>query len=183
MRVLVVPDETAERVKASDPNTIEVPVSADMEDLVARLMPAAAPRVPDAGWTEQARRNAQLRERFLAKFNFLDAAEVAQRSGSRSTNRRAAASRWASSGRVFGVKLNGQVLYPAFQFDEAGQPLPSVAEALEALRPLGLSDWAQALWWDTASDVLGWRTPAEVVGEDPAAVVDAAQLDASTLGS
>lgn len=182
MRVVVVPDETAERLKQTDPQTIEVPVSAEMEDLVARLMPAGLPRVPDAGWTEQARRNAQLREHFLAKFDFLDAAEVAEMSGSRSANRRAAASRWAATGRIFGVKLNGQVFYPAFQFNEAGQPRPSVAEVLEALKPLNLSEWSEALWWDTASDVLGWRTPAEVVADDPVPVVEAARLDASTLG-
>jgi hypothetical protein len=179
--VLVVPDETAERLKAAEPRTIEVPVGEEMEDLVVRLM-RAVPRVPDAGWTEQARRNAQLRERFMSKFHLLDANEVAELSGSASSNPRARASRWASSGRIFGVPVGARVLYPQFQFDQHGQPRPVVARALEALKGLNLSAWAAALWWDTASDVLGWHTPAEVLAEDPGAVLAAAQLDARTLG-
>ena len=141
------------------------------------------PRGPGAGWAEQARRNAQLRERFLSEVHLLDAAEVADTSGSLSINRRAVASRWAGARRIFGVKLNGQVFYPAFQFDEVGQPRPAVGKVLEVLAPLNLSEWAEALWWGAASDALGWRTPAKAVTEDPMAVIEAALLDASTLGN
>ncbi|HET9061242.1 MAG TPA: hypothetical protein VFN61_15085, partial [Acidimicrobiales bacterium] len=81
MRVLVVADETADLVKRQDPTAIEVPVSAQMEDLVARLMPGRTACVPDAGWTEQARRNAQLRERFLGRTELIDAGAVADMSG------------------------------------------------------------------------------------------------------
>ena len=146
-----------------------------------KLVPAV-PRATGAGRADQERRNAQLRERFLSELHLLDAAEVADMSGSRSANRRAVASRWAGARRIFGMRLNGQVLYPAFQFDEAGQPRPAVGEVLEVLAPLNLSEWAEALWWGTASDALGWRTPANVVAEDPMAVVKVALLDVSTLG-
>jgi hypothetical protein len=181
MRVLVVSEETADRLKAEEPTAMEVPVRSSIEELVLKLMPAV-PRVPDAGWTEQARRNAELRALFLGKFRTLDAAEVGKLSGSKASNPRALASRWAGAGRIFGVPLGAQVLYPEFQFDETGQPRPAVAKVLVVLKPLGLSPWAGALWWDTGSDVLGWRAPAEVLPQDPDAVVAAAQADARTLG-
>jgi len=181
VRLLVVPDEVAERVKHAEVGVIEVPVDAQMEDLVARLMPGAVPRVP-GGWTEQARRNVQLRTDFLAKFPVLGATELAELSDPESRGRSATASHWASARRIFGVELNGQVLYPEFQFDEAGRPRAALAEALEALRTLRLSDWALALWWSTGSEALGWRAPAEVLVEEPEGVVQAAHLDASALG-
>jgi hypothetical protein len=181
MRVLVVSEETADRLKEQEPATIEVPVRSTMEELVVKLMPAV-PRVPDAGWTEQARRNAELRAHFLGKFQILDAAQVAKLSGSKASNPRAVASRWAAAGRIFGVPVGAQVLYPGFQFDGTGQPRPAVAKVLEVLWPLKLSPWAGALWWDTGSDVLDWQAPAEVLPQDPEAVVLAAQADARTLG-
>jgi hypothetical protein len=181
MRVLVVSEETADRLKEQEPATIEVPVRSAMEELVVKLMPAV-PRVPDAGWTEQARRNAELRANFLGKFRIFDAAQVAKLSGSKASNPRAVASRWAAAGRIFGIPVGAQILYPGFQFDETGQPRPAVSKVLEALGSLKLSPWAGAMWWDTGSDVLGWRAPAEVLAQDPGTVVLAAQADARTLG-
>jgi len=78
--------------------------------------------------------------------------------------------------------VNGRTLYPSFQFDEAGQPRPVVAEVLAKLRKLNLSPWATAIWWNTDHDVLAWRTPAAVLEEDPEAVLAAADTDARTLG-
>jgi hypothetical protein len=181
MRLVVVPDETARRLTAEDPSAVEVPVLRQMEDLIVKLMPAV-PRVPDAGWTEQARRNAQLREHFMSEVRLLDAAQVAELSGSASSNPRATASRWSSSGRIFGVPVGAQVLYPAFQFDDFGQPRTAVAQVLEVLKGLNLSVWATALWWGTAHEILDWRTPAEVLPGVPSAVLTAAQTDARTLG-
>jgi hypothetical protein len=181
VRVLVVSDEAAERLKADDRSVIEVPVRDDVERLVSSLMPAT-PQVPAAGLTEQARRNAELRQRLLNTFEFLDAAAVSELSGSKSTNPRARASRWANEGRIFGVTVNGRALYPGFQFDDVGQPRPIVAEVLAKLHQLNLSAWATAIWWNTGHDALDWRTPAAVLDENSEAVVAAAEMDARTLG-
>ncbi len=181
MRVMIVSDETAERLIENDREALEVPVLAQIEDVVIKLMPAV-PRVPHAGLTEQARRNAEIRERFLDRVEVLDAAQVAQLSGSRSTNQRARASRWAKESRIFAVVVNGRSLYPAFQFDTDGRPRPAVAEVLTALESLNLSLWSTAIWWDTPSDVLDWRTPTEALPVDPDALVAAARMDARTLG-
>lgn len=180
-RLLIVSDETAEQLKANDQSAVEVPVREDVERLVLSLMPAT-PRVAEAGLTEQARRNAELRQRVLDSFEFLDAAAVARLSGSKSTNPRARASRWANEGRIFGVTQNGRALYPSFQFDDHGQPRPEVANVLDRLRQLNLSAWAIAIWWNTGHDVLDWRTPAAVLEEHPTAVLAAADTDLRTLG-
>lgn len=52
---------------------------------------------------------------------------------------------------------------------------------LELLEQLNLSPWAMALWWDTTSDVLSWRAPADVLDKDPEAVIDAAVTDTRTI--
>jgi hypothetical protein len=181
MRLLVVPDDAAQRLKQEEPQAIEVPLGDEMEVLIAKLMPPVT-RVPTSELTEQARRNAELRYQFVSRYEMLDAAQIADRSGSRSTNRRAQASRWASAGRIFGVPVGGQALYPVFQFDQFGQPRPVVARVLGILKGLGLSPWATAIWWATATDALGWRAPADVLSEDGTAVLAAAELDARTLG-
>ena len=178
---MIVSDETAERLKADEPSAVEVPIREDLERLIHSLMPAT-PRVPEAGLTEQARRNAELRQRVLQTFEFLDAASVSELSGSRSTNPRARASRWANEGRIFGVVVNGRTLYPSFQFDDVGRPLPAVADVLAKLKQLNLSGWATAIWWNTDHDVLDWRTPAEVLTHSPETVLAAAETDARTLG-
>lgn len=180
-RLMIVSDETAERLKSDDRSAVEVPVRDDVERLVLSMMPAT-PRVAEAGLTEQARRNAELRQHVLDSFEFLDAAAVARLSGSKSANPRARASRWANEGRIFGITVNGRALYPTFQFDEHGQPRQVVADVLERLRQLNLSSWAIAIWWDTGHDVLGWRTPAAVLVDDPAVVLAAADTDLRTLG-
>lgn len=180
-RLIIVSDETAERLKADDRSAVEVPVRADFERLVQSLMPAT-PRVAGTGLTEQARRNAELRQHVLDSFEFLDAVAVARLSGSTSVNPRARASRWASEGRIFGVTVNGRALYPTFQFDDHGQPRQMVANILARLRQLNLSSWAIAIWWNTRHDVLDWRTPAAALDEDPAAVLAAADTDLRTLG-
>ena len=178
---MIVSDEAAERLKADDRSVVEVPVRDDIERLVLSLMPAV-PRVTPAGLTEQARRNAELRRRVLDSFEFLDASAISRLSGSKSTNPRARASRWASEGRLFGVVVNGRTLYPSFQFDEEGQPRPAVAEVLAELRKLNLSAWATAIWWNTDHDVLDWRTPVAALEDNPEAVLAAADTDARTLG-
>ena len=178
---MIVSDETAERLKTDDRSAVEVPVREEFQRLVQSLMPAS-PRVAEAGLTEQARRNAELRQHVLDSFEFLDATAVARLSGSKSANPRARASRWASEGRIFGVTVNGRALYPSFQYDDHGQPRQVVADILARLRQLNLSAWAVAIWWNTGHDVLDWRTPSSVLIEDPAAVLLAADTDLRTLG-
>jgi hypothetical protein len=180
-RLMIVSDETAERLKADDRSAVEVPIREEFDRLVQSLMPPT-PRVAEAGLTEQARRNAELRQHVMESFEFLDATAVARLSGSKSANPRARASRWANEGRIFGITVNGRALYPSFQFEDHGQPREAVADILTRLRQLNLSAWAIAIWWNTGHDALDWRKPATVLIEDPSAVLAAADIDLRTLG-
>lgn len=137
--------------------------------------------VPPPAWLEQARRNAVERSRFLEEFGALDPASVAELAGSRSANRRALAQRWRAEGRISGVEVRGRYLYLGFQFDRTtGQPKPAVGRVLQAL-PVGLrrGGWQLALWWGDALDILGWRRPVDLLGEDPETVVAAAEAEAA----
>jgi hypothetical protein len=48
---------------------------------------------------------------------------------------------------VFGVQLSGVTLYPAFQLDEDGEPLPVIAELLKLADERSIADWSVALWF------------------------------------
>ena len=88
-----------------------------------------------------------------------------------------------TAGQAFAVSHGGRQLYPAFQFDpDTGRPRPGVATVIGALRSVGITGWALALWWATPHDTLGWQRPADRLADGPDAVERAAATDAATLG-
>jgi hypothetical protein len=135
---------------------------------------------------EQARRNAELRVAILDEFGLLTADQVAELAGSRARNRRATASRWRASERIFSVEHQGQTMYPGFQFDSStGAPKALVGEVLERL-PAGLQfgGWQLAAWWVTPLDLLGWRRPVDLVeGDDGGELLVAATAEARDWAS
>ncbi|HMC43017.1 MAG TPA: hypothetical protein VKI20_08405 [Acidimicrobiales bacterium] len=183
MRVVIVPDGSEDAILAAVPGAqlLDVPQLVDVDRLVAAFTPPLEVASPAAA--DQARRNAEARVAFLREFPVLDADEVAARAGSRATNRRATASRWVTAGQAFAVSHGGRQLYPAFQFDpDTGRPRPGVATVIGALRSVGITGWALALWWATPHDTLGWQRPADRLADGPDAVERAAATDAATLG-
>jgi hypothetical protein len=58
------------------------------------------------------------------------------------------------------VTADGFRLFPAFQIDEGGQPLPRLREVLAELDPAELDPWGDAVWLNTPSDDLDDLTPA-----------------------
>jgi hypothetical protein len=144
-----------------------------LEDLAEAMTPEA--EVPTPAIVLQARRNAEARVSLLREFGALTAAQVAELAGSEARNTSALASRWRREGRVLGVEHHGTTYFPAFQFDEHGRPKPAVADALVHLQVPAASSWQQALWFTTANGWLGGRRPVDVLDEQPAAVVSAAQ--------
>lgn len=117
------------------------------------LIEAMLPVLPTTGTASQAVRNATARREFLAEFPTLTSAEVASSAGSAAKNVAALATRWRKEGRIFAVPWGGELRYPAFQFDDAGAPLPVIRSALEVFRGTG-SDWQVALWFATPSPYL-----------------------------
>jgi hypothetical protein len=123
------------------------------------------PVVPTTGTASQAVRNATARRAFLAELPTLTSAEVASSAGSAAKNVAALATRWRKEGRIFAVPWGGELRYPAFQFDDAGVPLPVVRSVLEVFRGIG-SDWQVALWFATPSPYLPRHArPIEVLSD------------------
>jgi hypothetical protein len=150
--------ETVERVgEERDPLGLEPADVVDdrisRDDPFEALIEAMLPVVPTTGTANQAARNATARREFLAAYPTLTSAEVAQSAGSAAKNVAALAARWRKEGRIFAVPWDGELRYPAFQFDDAGTPLPSVRSVLDVFRGAG-SDWQVALWFATPSPYL-----------------------------
>jgi hypothetical protein len=85
------------------------------------------------------------------------AEQIAKQAGHQANNKSATASRWLNDGKIFYVKFQGQLLYPAFQFRH-GQPLPIVARMLSVLGddPTG---WDRALFFATPNAYLNNDKP------------------------
>jgi len=125
----------------------------EQTDPFEALVEAMLPVLPTTGTATQAVRNATARREFLAEFATLTSAEVARSAGSAAKNVAALATRWRKEGRIFAVPWGGELRYPAFQFDDAGAPLPVIRSVLEILQAGG-SDWQVALWFATSSPYL-----------------------------
>ena len=121
--------------------------------------------VPEPTLFEHARQEARLRERVLRDFGAV-----------RASKRSHSAARWRRQGRVFAVRHGGYSWYLGFQFDDAGRPVPVVADVLRVLD--GWSPWQLALWFVGANPWLERRRPADVLGAAPDGVLRAARLAA-----
>lgn len=58
------------------------------------------------------------------------------------------------------VSADGLPLYPAFQFDEAGKPLPRLREVLTQLDPALTDPWGDAVWLNAPGEELDGLSPA-----------------------
>ena len=142
-----------------------------LERVIDALLPADVPPL-SAVW--HAHRTAEARQECLRKHGAWTPSQVADHAGSKATNRSALASAWRAAGRIVGVQWQGQLVFPAFQFDARAQPREPIARILSHLRDAGLGDWEQALWFTTKTGWLSDRCPVDVLDEDPAGVVSAA---------
>jgi hypothetical protein len=150
----------------------------DTERLIEAMLPESPVPTPPA--VLQARRNAAAREELIAEFGLLSSADVAARAGSRAKNKAALANRWKQERRIFSVPHQGSVFYPAFQFDDEGQPCEAIAGTLRALGTK-LSDWGLALWFTGRYGMLGDRRPVDLLAAEPDRVVAAAERKAGPL--
>lgn len=73
---------------------------------------------------------------------------------------RQAVSDLRARGRILAVReQSGRVLYPAFQFDPHGRPLPGLADVLTCFSDVGVSGWTVASWFTTPQGSLAGATP------------------------
>lgn len=165
--------DSEELIIASWPHSDDA-VRDRMDGLAAALTPD---EIPQPAELLQARRNAVMRREMLARFGYYTAEELADMQGSKAKNRFALATRWTRDGRVFSVPLGNRGVFPAFQFDEHGEPYPIVARVLAVLPRADMSPWGVGLWFYANNVWLpGQARPAELIGgREQDLIVDAAQ--------
>ena len=80
---------------------------------------------------------------------------------------------WARQRRIIGVPAGRNKVYPAFQFDKVGLPLPEMRDIICALA-FYMSDEEIYAWLLAPCTELNGCAPREVLQRDPAAALDAA---------
>jgi hypothetical protein len=150
----------------------------DTERLIEAMLPESPVPTPVA--VLQARRNAAAREELITEFGLLSSVDIASRAGSRAKNKAALANRWKQEGKIFSIHHQGLVFFPAFQFDDDGQPLPVIARSLAMLGRQS-TGWELALWFLAANGWLDGKRPVDLLRSEPEAVSRAAEREAEGL--
>ena len=70
------------------------------------------------------------------------------------------------------MRYRNELRYPAFQFDDDGQPRPEIQSVLEAFAERHASDWEVALWFMSPHPRTR-RPPAEMLDDEPERVATA----------
>jgi hypothetical protein len=147
--------------------------------MIEAMLPAGP--LPTSPAVLQARRNAEARLALIEEFGLLASADIARLAESRAKNTAALANRWKQEGWIFSVPYQGAELFPAFQFDEDGRPLPVIARVLETLGRQSRG-WELALWFLAANGWLeGDKRPVDLVRSAPEDVAQAAEREAEGL--
>jgi hypothetical protein len=148
------------------------------ERMIDAMLPDTPLPTPPA--VLQARRNAEAREKLIRDFGVLSSADVASLAGSKAKNKASLANRWKQEGRIFSVPHRGAGYFPAYQFDEKGQPLPVIGRVLATLG--GESrEWELALWFTSANGWVDGRRPVDLLRREPEEVAQAAEREAEGL--
>ena len=120
----------------------------------------------DAAIAAQERRLTQAKDETIEEFGFRTTAEIAAAG--------------IDPDRVFSVRYRDAEVFPGFQFDEQGRPLPVIAEILAVMR--SFSGWEIALWF-TGGNV--WLEdddrPVDRLRTEPEAVIEAARHEVERL--
>ncbi|MEM9127092.1 MAG: hypothetical protein AAGB28_14995 [Pseudomonadota bacterium] len=74
---------------------------------------------------------------------------------------------WKRTGKIFSVPYQGTNVYPSFQFDENGAPMPLMSKVLHAL-PAEMTPWQCAFWMTSPKADLDDQCPADCIqaGDD-----------------
>jgi hypothetical protein len=191
-------DEAANRLRLAPASTLVVLSDPAGSEVIARVV-AALPRLVARHGAARAERridalveslldvdpfapveaqidadNAEMRAAFLEAYPALDSATLHARAGHTGRNAAQTAASWKRAGRIFAVTHKGRDLFPAFQFDADGRPLPLVRDLLAAL-PGDLTPWQRAFWLASPSDELDGDLPVDRLRAGDPRVVEAAR--------
>ncbi len=139
--------------------------------LVSDLVPEDTFTMPP-GQAAQAALAAERLTKIGAEFGYLNAAQVADRAGHTAVNRSATATRWRNDRRIVGVHVKGEWRYPAFQFDQAGQPLPIIRDLIDVYEPT--TEYAMLAWLTAPNGYLDGDRPVDLLWDNPQDVLDTA---------
>lgn len=118
---------------------------------------------------------AELRAYFLNTFPVLDAVTIHIQAGCTGADKTKLARIWQSAGRIIGLPIVGITVYPAFQFQQNGQPYPLIREVNEAFTE-DCTEWQRASWLVSPNEWLDGETPVSAIQRNDPKVVDAAAI-------
>ncbi len=123
---------------------------------------------------------AQLREKVLARGEWLSSQEVSENAGYQNANSSGQPNKWKKAGKIFAIAVEGRDLYPTYALGVDGKPLPQMKEVLSLLSPHRQS-LAIASWFASANSWLGGKTPMDEIAKNPQGVLKAAQMEAAPI--
>ena len=138
--------------------------------------------VPSTLDVTMAQRLASRHAGVLNEFGFVTAEQLAEANRSQAAVRTALADTWRKRRQVFAVphpdrSARDREVYPAFQFEDH-RPIKAVHSVLAAFGGKK-SPWNLALWFTSNHGLLpGSARPVDLLRSDPAAVIEAARMDA-----
>jgi hypothetical protein len=135
------------------------------------VVDAAIP--PPADRLEGARQD---RDDLLKNERWYSSAEIPGLSHSNEPNPSQYVNQMRLAKKFLAVRWRGEYLYPAFQFGRDGTVLPAIPELLKIL-PTTDANWSAMFWIFQPTGRLNGLRPADVLPDNPAAVVAAAALD------
>lgn len=110
--------------------------------------------------------NVEIRDRLVEEFGCRTPGEIAASD--------------VEAGRIFSVRYRDAEVFPGYQFDESGRPLPLIADVLAVLRDVR-RPWEIALWFTSANLWLEGDRPVDRLRTAPERVVEAARHEAEEL--
>lgn len=123
---------------------------------------------------------AQLRDRVLARGDWLTAQEVSENAGYQNANPSVQPNKWKKAGKIFAITVDGKDRFPAYALGVDGKPLPQMAEVLSVLSP-HKQPLAIASWFASANSWLGSKTPMESIADNPQGVLNAAKMEVAPV--
>lgn len=171
----VAANEVLERLRGIAIDMLEGADERRLRQLVDAVLPEIQPADPNV--STEAQMLLRARREILASGEWITSAQIAERAGWTGKNPSARTNRWKSMHQVFAIQHRGIDYFPLYALDQSRwSPRPELKPVIEVLRQ-HRDDWGIAYWFDSVNGYLGGRTPKQVLLEDGAAVIRAAQAE------
>lgn len=168
------------QMKAEISRVYSAQASATLQAQDEARIQKALPELAEQGARDwQNAQNALLRNDFMQRCDgLLTSHQVADVLGSQAKNRAATANHLKDKGKVLCLRLHGQDVYPAFQFNALAQKTyPEMAMLIHILQRDYEPGWQMALWFTAKNAWLGGQEPLSVWGRNRHEVLVAAQAE------